>query len=289
MQAPFSYTHGMLLPHWSASICNYTRGVPVLRWADDTICQDKDMVQFLVWSNPANLGSASFALQADTDIVSTALKSPFYEQKDPAMPSHCVLRYADAQIRNDRSFILDHLSSSAYEVEFIGPDLRADKTLIAWAGAPHGAISTMLCDPEYVQFLKSLPATGLSTAYVHEHQKQVFEIHAKYLVHDFGNGRKMCMQARWNAMKETERKNWCTQMWVSLQAKLPLFFRVAPAMREVLWPTKDRLPWKVQRYQDAGAEHPVLSLATEFGVPKNDCDVWHDAPEAQLPDATSCE
>jgi len=30
-------------------------------------------------------------------------------------------------------------------MEFIGPDLRADKTLFAWAGAPHGAISTMLC------------------------------------------------------------------------------------------------------------------------------------------------
>ena len=55
MQAPFSYTHGMLLPHWSPS-SNYTRGVAVLRWADDTIREDKDMVQYLVWSNPANLG-----------------------------------------------------------------------------------------------------------------------------------------------------------------------------------------------------------------------------------------
>jgi hypothetical protein len=168
------------------------------------------MVQYLVWSNPSNLGSASFALKADPDIVSTALKSLFYPQKEPVVPSHSVLRYADEQIRNDQSFILDHLTSSAYEMEFLGPDLRADKTLIAWAGAPHGAISTMLCDPEYVQFLKSLPATGLSAAYVHEHQNEVFDIHAKYLVHPLGNCRKICMQAHWKAMKETERKDWCT-------------------------------------------------------------------------------
>ena len=104
MQTPFSYTHGMLLPYCSPRHGNYTRGVSVLRWADDAICQDKDMVQFLVWSNPANLGSASFALKADPDIVSTALKSPFYDEKDPGMPSHCVLRYADEQIRcNDRT------------------------------------------------------------------------------------------------------------------------------------------------------------------------------------------
>ena len=58
MQAPFSYTHGVMLPYWSPTHGNYTRGVPgpVLRWADDTIREDKDMVQYLVWSNPANLG-----------------------------------------------------------------------------------------------------------------------------------------------------------------------------------------------------------------------------------------
>jgi hypothetical protein len=273
MQAPFSYTHGMLLPHWSPS-SNYTRGVPVLRWADDAICHDKDMVQFLVWINPANLGSASFALQADPEIVSTALKSPFYKEKEPVAPSHCVLRYADEQIRNDRSFILDHLSSSAYEMEFIGPDLRADKTLFAWAGAPHGAISTMVCDQEYVQFLKSIPATGLSAAYVDEHQNEVFDIHAKYLFSNaIDNGRKICMQARWNAMKETDRQEWCTQMWRSLQHKLPLFFRVAPAMREVLWPTKDQLPWKVQRYEDA-----TEALLPE-GVPQSPCSIFAAAVE----------
>jgi hypothetical protein len=115
----------------------------------------------------------------------------------------------------------------------------------------------MLCDQEYVQFLKSIPATGLSAAYVDQHQNEVFDINAKYLVHPaICNDRKICMHSRWKAMKETERKQWCTQMWGGLQAKLPLFFRVAPAMREVLWPTKDQLPWKVHRYEDA-SEAPL--------------------------------
>jgi hypothetical protein len=178
------------------------------------------------------------------------------------VPPYFVLRYADEKIRNDRSFILDHLASSAHEMQFLGPDLRADKTLIAWAGAPHGAISTMLCDPDYVQFLKSIPATGLSAAYVDEHQNEVFDIHAKYLFNNaIGNGRKICLQANWGTMNERQRKDWCTQMWGSLQAKLPLFFRVAPAMREVLWPTEDRLPWKVQRYDGTDAADALLPSA----------------------------
>ena len=101
----------------------------MLRWADDTIREDKDMVQYLVWSNPANLGSASFALKADPDIVSTALKSQFHSNPEPVEPSYLVLFYADEKIRNDRSSILAHLTSTAHEVEFLSPDLRADKTL----------------------------------------------------------------------------------------------------------------------------------------------------------------
>ena len=219
-------------------IDNYSKGAYVLQHANDDIKNDRDMVEYLVWSNPSQFGWASAALRADPDILSTALNSPFYWQPEPGMPSHCILRYADPQIRNDRSFILEHLSRIMHEVEFMGPDLRADKTVIAWAGAPYGAISTMLCEQEYVQFLKSVPATGLSAAYVDEHQSKVFDIHAKYLCNNaINNGRQICMQQRWNAMKETDRQEWCTQMWRSLQAKLPLFFRVAPVMREVLWPT----------------------------------------------------
>jgi len=124
----FSYTHGMPIPGWTP-IGTYKRGVPVLRWASDDITNDREIVQFLVWSNPANLGSASFALKADPDIVSTALKSQFHSNPEPVEPSYLVLFYADEKIRNDRSSILAHLASTAHEVEFLSPDLRADKTL----------------------------------------------------------------------------------------------------------------------------------------------------------------
>jgi hypothetical protein len=79
------------------------------------------MVQYLVWANPSNIAYASAALKADEDIVSTAMMSPYYLQPEPAMPPSCVLRYVDENIRNNKTFILDHLASSAYEMQFLGP------------------------------------------------------------------------------------------------------------------------------------------------------------------------
>ena len=76
MHAPFAYSRGppvpyaMQRPDGSAVL---TSGVPVLGWAGDKIRADKELVQFLVWSNPSNLCYASPALQADPDIVCTAL------------------------------------------------------------------------------------------------------------------------------------------------------------------------------------------------------------------------
>jgi len=91
------------------------------------------------------------------------------------------------------------------------------------------------------------------------------------------------MQARWNAMKETDRQEWCTQMWRSLQAKLPLFFRVAPAMRDVLWPTKDQLQWKVQRYEDA-----TEALLPE-AVPQSPCSIFAAAVEERRRQRTQAQ
>ena len=229
----FSYTHGLPIPYWTP-IATYTRGVAVLRWADDDIANDKTMVQYLVWANPSNLAYASAALKADEDIVSTAMMSPYYLQPEPAMPPSCVLRYVDENIRNNKTFILDHLASSAYEMQFLGPHLRNDRTVIAWAGAPHGAISTMLPDHDFLKFLKDLPPTGISFRYVENNQKRVFDFHAKYLVNkDIFNGRKICMETHWGRMKESEKIEWCKWMWGGINEKLPLYFRVSPEMREV--------------------------------------------------------
>ena len=244
----FSYTHGLPIPYWTP-IATYTRGVAVLRWADDDIANDKTMVQYLVWANPSNIAYASAALKADEDIVSTAMMSPYYLQPEPAMPPSCVLRYVDENIRNNKTFILDHLASSAYEMQFLGPHLRNDRTVIAWAGAPHGAISTMLPDHDFLKFLKDLPPTGISFRYVENNQKRVFDFHAKYLVNkDIFNGRKICMETHWGRMKESEKIEWCKRMWGGINEKLPLYFRVSPAMREVLWPTATYQPVKFENF-----------------------------------------
>jgi len=265
----FSYTHGLPIPYWTP-IATYTRGVAVLRWADDDIANDKTMVQYLVWANPSNLAYASAALKADEDIVSTAMMSPYYLQPEPAMPPSCVLRYVDENIRNNKTFILDHLASSAYEMQFLGPHLQNDKTVIAWAGAPHGAISTMLPDHDFLKFLKDLPPTGISFRYVENNQKRVFDFHAKYLVNkDIFNGRKICMETHWGRMKESEKIEWCKWMWGGINEKLPLYFRVSPAMREVLWPTEAT---------DAFLAHAVFPVPTDVVLP----DVV--LPDVVLPD-----
>jgi hypothetical protein len=222
----------------------YTKGVPVLRWADEEIACDKQMVLFLVWSNPSNLAYAIAALKADFEIVSKAMKSPYYFETSPAMPEHCILRYADDTIRNDREFVLNHIThcvdptgkkcSLSYEIQFISANLKNDKTLMAWAGAPHGAIAQMLPDKDFLQFLKDLPLTGISVRYIEDNQKRVFDCHAKYLVNiDIFNGRKICMETHWGKMKESEKIEWCKRMWNSINEKLPLYFRVSPEMREV--------------------------------------------------------
>ena len=252
----------------------------MLRWADEEIACDKQMVLFLVWSNPSNLAYAIAALKADFEIVSKAMKSPYYFETSPAMPEHCILRYADDTIRNDREFVLNHIThcvdptgkkcSLSYEIQFISANLKNDKTLMAWAGAPHGAIAQMLPDKDFLQFLKDLPLTGISVRYIEDNQKMVFDCHAKYLVNiDIFNGRKICMETHWGKMKESEKIEWCKRMWNSINEKLPLYFRVSPAMREVLWPTEAT---------DAFLAHAVFPVPTDVVLP----DVV--LPDVVLPD-----
>jgi hypothetical protein len=110
--------------------------------------------------------------------------------------------------------------------------------------------------------------TVLSATYVHDHQNEVFDIQCKYLVNNaMGNSRKICMQTHWNGMKETERQDWCTQMWRSMQSKLPLFFRVASAMREVLWPTQEAgASFCSDAFASSVCDDAALPLRPQFGA-----------------------
>jgi hypothetical protein len=81
-------------------------------------------------------------LQNSCSIVSTALHCPYYWQHHPKLPVTCVLRVADPALRNDKSFVLDAVSVSGYELQFSEQIVRGDKTIVAWAGAPVGASKT---------------------------------------------------------------------------------------------------------------------------------------------------
>ena len=316
----FSYTHGLLIPR-GHSIADhyYKRGVAVLRWADDEIAQDREMVQFLVWSNPSNLAYASAALKGDYDIVKIACQSPFYKQASPAMPEHCILRYADDKIRKDRAFVLDlmthskggqkhtELPSASYEIQFIGGDLKNDKTLIAWAGAPHGAIGEMFPDKDFLQFLNDIPVTGISVSYVEENQERVFTFQNKFLVTHLSDnyGRKPSMEHQWARYNNSEKIEWCKRLWGSITGKLPLFFSVSLAMRKVLWPTLElptQLPTQLPTSMETdepdepdedkyatSAEPPTFALLarTTSDSSAAAADAWRDSSDSSSPSDTT--
>jgi hypothetical protein len=159
----------------------FTRCVSVLRWASEQIRADKELVQFLVWSNPSNLCYASPALQADPDIVSTALQSPYYWDEHPKTPPALVLLNALEELCEQRKLVLDVVSINGYELEFVGDKLRADPYVVAWAGSPKGAGASMLCGKEIVLFVNTLPLSGVTVAHVEAHLEEVMDGFAKHI------------------------------------------------------------------------------------------------------------
>lgn len=213
----------------------FSRGAPVLRWASAAICADKALVRFLVWSNPGNLGFASPALQADPEVVRTALFSPYYGQAQPD-PGFCVLRYAAPGLRDDRSLVLDAVAVNAYELQFAGEALRADPHVVAWAGAPRGSQKAFSYPRELVRFVRSLPPPGLSPAHVETRASEVFRIFIEHVQFNAFGGRSVDMAQTWQQFNAEQKESWCAALHKSLAKKTPLLFSVSPAVRDVLWP-----------------------------------------------------
>ena len=244
MDSPFAYSRGppvqYVMQRFDGSVV-FTRGVLVLRWASEQIRADKDLVWFLVWANPSNLCFASAALQADHDIVATALQSPYYWEEQPKTSSALVLLNAAESLREERQLVLDAFALNGHELEFAGDRLRADPYVVAWAGAPRGACASMLCEKELVLFMNKLPQSGISVAHVEANQKEVLEGFAKHVqIHSFvllGDSRRPSLVEQWKHFRPEQKAEWCKSMWASLQGKVPLFFRVAPTVRDVLWPS----------------------------------------------------
>jgi len=250
MHAPFAYARGapvpyaMQRPDGSAVL---TRGVSVLRFASEKIRADKELVRFLVWSNPSNLCYASPALQADPDIVSTALQSPYYWEEHPTTSPALVLLNAAEELCDERKLVLEAVALNGYELEFVGDRLRADPYVVAWAGAPKGAGASMLCGKEIVLFMNTLPQSGVTVAHVEAHLEEVMDGFAKHLQRPsfggFGDSRRVSILDAWKHYSPDQKEKWCKCMWADAQVKMPLFFRVAPAVREVLWPTVAGWEW----------------------------------------------
>ena len=228
MPAAFSYARAAPDPAFS-------RSAPVLRWASAAICADKALVEFLVWSNPWNLCFASPALQADPEVLRTALFSPYYGQAQPDAGS-CVLRYAAPDLRNDMSLVLDAVAVNAFELQFAGEALRADPYVVAWAGAPKGAHNGLLYPTELVCFARSLPLSGLSLEHMETRASEVFRVFTKHVQFSAFGGRNVDMLDTWRMYTPEQKEAWCAALPKSLARKMPLFFCVSPAVRDVLWP-----------------------------------------------------
>ena len=217
-----------------------TRGAPVLRWAPQRIREDKALVEYLVWSNPSNLLYVSPALGADAEVAAAALASPFYAEKDPERPACCVLSCFSDSVRENKQVVLAALARSGYELEFAGEALRADPYVVAWAGAPVGAAQCRERSKTCMRLLKS----GVSVEHVEANWRALSEDK------DLGNF-SSCLNEWPNlAMDEKEghrRKivDWPTKQQICAgfktfrDARCPLCLRVAPPVRDVLWPTRE--------------------------------------------------
>lgn len=229
---------------YSAHAVAHTRGAPVLKWAGPRIREDKALVEFLVWANPSNLCFASPALQADPEVVAAALASPFYDQEHPRVPVSCVLRFADERLRASTEVVLAAVARSGYELEFAAEALRADPYVVAWAGAPVGAADTRGLSKTFMRLLKS----GVSVEHMDANWKRVME-DADFGALRIGDGSCSNLLVGWQKLPigmpkdhythPTCKHSLCFFLKERLCARCPLCLRVAPPVRELLWPTRE--------------------------------------------------
>jgi hypothetical protein len=207
-----------------------TRGAPVLRWAPQRIREDKALVEYLVWSNPSNLLYVSPALGADAEVAAAALASPFYAEKDPARPACCVLSCFSDSVRENKEVVLAALARSGYELEFAGEALRADPYVVAWAGAPVGAAPSRGLSKTFMRLLKYC----VSVEHVDANWRALSEEFRACIAHI----------DQWPNLP-MDGNNWqtkqsiCAQLKQYLPSRCPLCLRVAPPVRDVLWPTRE--------------------------------------------------
>ena len=220
-----------------------TRGAPVLQFAGDKLREDKTIVCFLVWSNPTNLCFASPALQADDEVVAAALASPFYAEPPPPVPPTCVLRFAAQELRAGKEVVLAAVARSGYEFQFAGDARRADAYVAAWAGAPVGAAGGRELSTTFARLLKS----DLSVEYMDANWRALSE--DKDLLATCGPGVSEIL-AGWPKVPlgmlrhscfggSSDKHSVCALLKATFDKRSPLCRRVAPPVRDVLWPSRE--------------------------------------------------
>ena len=217
-----------------------TRGAPVLRWAPQRIREDKALVEYLVWSNPSNLLYVSPALGADAEVAAAALASPFYAEKDPERPACCVLSCFSDSVCENKEVVLAALARSGYEFEFAGEALRADPYVVAWAGAPVGAQPCRELSKTFMRLLKN----GVSVEHVDANWRALSEDKDFGAYVEIGQWPNLPLDEAARCRMRTGN-NWktkqstCGQLKLYLPSRCPLCLRVAPPVRDMLWPTRE--------------------------------------------------
>ena len=232
------------------------RGAPVLQFAGAKLQEDKTIVCFLVWSNPTNLCWASPALQGDADVVAAALSSPFYAEPPPAYPPKCVLRCVGDAIRADKNTVLAALARSGYEFQFASETLRADAYVAAWAGAPVGSFSSRGLSKTFMRTLKA----GVTVEHVDAFWQSIVQDDdcKRFMSRDYLDYLKTWSkipadQNDYETLVQWRKNNGfgigrcgglfkqdiCDVLKTSYNARCILCLRVAPAARELLWPTRE--------------------------------------------------
>lgn len=216
--------------------CNIkmTRGAPVLRWAPQRIREDKALVEYLVWSNPSNLLYVSPELGANAEVAAAALASPFYAEKDPERPSCCVLSCFSDSVCENKEIVLAALARSGYELEFAGEALRADPYVVAWAGAPVGAAPSRGLSKTFMRLLKY----GVSVEHVDFNFRALSE-DKDFCATRCGDSNLSNVLQAWHQLPTQQKQGQSAFIKQILHARCPLCLRVAPPVRDVLWPTRE--------------------------------------------------
>lgn len=217
------------------------RGAPVLQWADKSLVENKLLVQYLVWANPANFQFATCMLRADPDIIFAALASPFYDQKDPPCAENRVLACVSEVMRSDKKVVLTAVARSGYELEFASTSLRADPYVVAWAGAPVGAAKFRDLSPVFMRLLLS----DVSVEHLDKNWKALSEdqdmLSFSHLILPWPTLPVSEFSARKRNKAGGDKNSVRAQLKAMLDARCPLFLRIAPPMRDVLWPQQQKI------------------------------------------------